>query len=132
MNTSQTLPARPQASGALDRATGSFKSFFKKLADEPLGMFGFAVLLLLVIVAILAPWIAPYSATSQNLSQALQPPSFAHWAGTDEFGRDILSRLIYGTRITIQTVLAVSLIVGPIGLLIGIVAGFVGDEPMHF
>ncbi|MBD8688832.1 ABC transporter permease [Rhizobium skierniewicense] len=132
MNTSQTLPARPQASGALDRATGSFKSFFKKLADEPLGMFGFAVLLLLVIVAILAPWIAPYSATSQNLSQALQPPSFAHWAGTDEFGRDILSRLIYGTRITIQTVLAVSLIVGPIGLLIGIVAGFVGGRTDAF
>ncbi|KIQ05632.1 D-ala-D-ala transporter subunit [Agrobacterium tumefaciens] len=102
------------------------------MADEPLGMFGFAVLLLLVIVAILAPWIAPYSATSQNLSQALQPPSFAHWAGTDEFGRDILSRLIFGTRITIQTVLAVSLIVGPIGLLIGIVAGFVGGRTDAF
>ncbi|XUY29790.1 ABC transporter permease [Agrobacterium sp. rho-8.1] len=106
----------------------SLKSFFKKLADEPLGMFGFIVLLLLVIVAILAPWIAPYSATSQNLSQALQPPSLSHWAGTDEFGRDILSRLIYGTRITIQTVLAVSLIVGPIGLFIGIVAGFAGGR----
>ncbi|MBB3944224.1 peptide/nickel transport system permease protein [Rhizobium skierniewicense] len=128
MNTNQSLAAPRQTSGASSRAVASLKSFFKKLADEPLGMFGFIVLLLLVIVAILAPWIAPYSATSQNLSQALQPPSLSHWAGTDEFGRDILSRLIYGTRITIQTVLAVSLIVGPIGLFIGIVAGFAGGR----
>jgi peptide/nickel transport system permease protein len=128
MNTNQSLVAPRQTSGAFSRAMASLKSFFKKLADEPLGMFGFIVLLLLVIVAILAPWIAPYSATSQNLSQALQPPSLSHWAGTDEFGRDILSRLIYGTRITIQTVLAVSLIVGPIGLFIGIVAGFAGGR----
>lgn len=128
MNTNQILAAPRQTSGAFSRAMASLKSFFKKLADEPLGMFGFIVLLLLVIVAILAPWIAPYSATSQNLSQALQPPSLSHWAGTDEFGRDILSRLIYGTRITIQTVLAVSLIVGPIGLFIGIVAGFAGGR----
>ncbi|NTF33843.1 ABC transporter permease [Rhizobium skierniewicense] len=128
MNTNQSLAAPRQTSGASSRAVASLKSFFRKLADEPLGMFGFIVLLLLVIVAILAPWIAPYSATSQNLSQALQPPSLSHWAGTDEFGRDILSRLIYGTRITIQTVLAVSLIVGPIGLFIGIVAGFAGGR----
>ncbi|WP_161992811.1 ABC transporter permease [Aureimonas leprariae] len=97
-----------------------------KLAAEPLGLFGFAILALLVVVAILAPLIAPYDPVAQNLAGAQQPPGWQHWAGTDEFGRDILSRLIYGTRITIQTVLAVSLIVGPVGLLIGIVAGFVG------
>ncbi|HWU19520.1 MAG TPA: ABC transporter permease [Devosia sp.] len=99
-----------------------------KLSREPLGMLGFIVLALLVVIAIFAPWIAPYSPTAQNLPQALQPPSWAHWAGTDEFGRDILSRLIHGTRITIQTVLAVTLIVGPVGLIIGVVAGFVGGR----
>ncbi|NTJ44588.1 ABC transporter permease [Agrobacterium larrymoorei] len=129
-NPEVALPHQPLSVGV--RAITSFKSFFSKLADEPLGMFGFAVLLLLVVVAILAPWIAPYSPTSQNLSEALRPPSFAHWAGTDEFGRDILSRLIYGTRITIQTVLAVSLIVGPLGLLIGTVAGFAGGRTDAF
>ncbi|UXN75602.1 ABC transporter permease [Devosia sp. A8/3-2] len=99
-----------------------------KLSREPLGMVGFIVLAVLVIVAIFAPWIAPYSPTAQNLPQALQAPSWAHWAGTDEFGRDILSRLIHGTRITIQTVLAVTLIVGPVGLIVGVVAGFVGGR----
>ncbi|MGO8425961.1 D,D-dipeptide ABC transporter permease, partial [Rhizobium ruizarguesonis] len=64
----------------------------------------------------------------QSLGDALQPPSLAHLAGTDEFGRDILSRLLFGTRITIQTVLSISLIVGPIGLLICVVAGFFGGR----
>ncbi|MFK4812654.1 ABC transporter permease [Devosia neptuniae] len=99
-----------------------------KLSREPLGMLGFIVLALLVVIAIFAPWIAPYSPTAQNLPLALQAPSWAHWAGTDEFGRDILSRLIHGTRITIQTVLAVTLIVGPVGLIVGVVAGFVGGR----
>jgi peptide/nickel transport system permease protein len=106
----------------------SLKNALTKLSREPVGLFGFIVLLLLIIVAIFAPLIAPYSPTTQNLLNALQAPSWEHWAGTDEYGRDILSRLIYGTRITIQTVLAVSLIVGPIGMLVGIVAGFVGGR----
>ncbi|WEK06853.1 MAG: ABC transporter permease [Candidatus Devosia phytovorans] len=112
----------------LSRFGRGLKNALSKLAREPVGMFGFLVLTVLVIVAIFAPWIAPYSPISQNLGRALQAPSWAHWAGTDEFGRDILSRLIHGTRITIQTVLAVTLIVGPIGMLIGIVAGFVGGR----
>jgi peptide/nickel transport system permease protein len=99
-----------------------------RLGQEPLGMAGFVILAVLCVVAILAPLLAPYDPNIQVLSDALQPPSAAHWAGTDEFGRDILSRLIYGTRITVQTVLSISLIVGPIGLLIGVVAGFFGGR----
>nr|WP_280136249.1 ABC transporter permease [Martelella endophytica] len=104
------------------------RNALSKLSQEPVGMFGFLFLALLAVIAILAPLIAPYSPTAQNLGQALLPPSAAHWAGTDEFGRDILSRLIYGTRITFQTVLAVSFIVGPLGLVIGIVAGYIGGR----
>jgi peptide/nickel transport system permease protein len=129
MTMSEALPPK-QAKSLLtgSRMGGSLKGMLVKLAAEPLGMFGFVILSLLIIVAILAPWIAPYDPVIQDLPGALQPPSWAHWAGTDEFGRDILSRLIFGTRITIQTVLAVSLIVGPVGLVIGIVAGFVGGR----
>jgi peptide/nickel transport system permease protein len=112
----------------LSRIGRSLKNALAKLSREPVGLFGFIVLTILIVVAIFAPLIAPYSATTQNLPNALQAPSWQHWAGTDEYGRDILSRLIYGTRITIQTVLAVSLIVGPIGMLVGIVAGFVGGR----
>jgi peptide/nickel transport system permease protein len=120
------LPIRPPSLPA--RITASSARIVSKLVQEPLGLAGFVILGLLCIVAIIAPWLAPYDPSIQVLSDALQPPSAAHWAGTDEFGRDILSRLIYGTRITVQTVLSISLIVGPIGLLIGVVAGFFGGR----
>lgn len=110
------------------RIAASTARIVSRLGQEPLGMAGFIILAILCIVAILAPLLAPYEPNIQVLSDALQPPSAAHWAGTDEFGRDILSRLIYGTRITVQTVLSISLIVGPIGLLIGVVAGFFGGR----
>ncbi|WP_394706094.1 ABC transporter permease [uncultured Martelella sp.] len=113
---------------AFTRLVTGLRNALSKLSQEPVGMFGFLFLALLAVIAILAPLIAPYSPTAQNLGQALLPPSAAHWAGTDEFGRDILSRLIYGTRITFQTVLAVSFIVGPLGLVIGIVAGYIGGR----
>ncbi|MCQ1775794.1 ABC transporter permease [Neorhizobium galegae] len=117
---------RPPAIGT--RIWNSTSRILHKLTDEPLGMMGFIILAILVVVAIFAPLIAPYDPAAQTLSDALQPPSFAHLAGTDEFGRDIFSRLVHGTRITIQTVLSVSVIVGPIGLVIGVVAGFFGGR----
>jgi peptide/nickel transport system permease protein len=120
------LPVRPPSLPA--RISGSTMRIVSRLGQEPLGMAGFVILAVLCVVAILAPLLAPYDPNIQVLSDALQPPSAAHWAGTDEFGRDILSRLIYGTRITVQTVLSISLIVGPIGLLIGVVAGFFGGR----
>jgi peptide/nickel transport system permease protein len=120
------VPVRPQTS--MMRYTTGIRRAGHKLAQEPLGLAGFVILGLVVLIAIFAPLLAPYDPTLQNLGNALQAPSAAHWAGTDEFGRDIFSRLIYGTRITIQTVLAVSLIVGPFGLIIGVVAGFFGGR----
>ncbi|PKA43577.1 ABC transporter permease [Rhizobium sullae] len=110
------------------RVAASLARAGHKLADEPLGLVGFLILAALCIVAIIAPALAPYDPNVQMLGDALQPPSLAHLAGTDEFGRDIFSRLVYGTRITIQTVLSISVIVGPVGLLIGIVAGFFGGR----
>ncbi|MBB2699211.1 UNVERIFIED_ORG: peptide/nickel transport system permease protein [Rhizobium esperanzae] len=110
------------------RVAASFARAGRKLAHEPLGLAGFVILGLLCLIAVFAPLLAPYDPVVQSLGDALQAPSLAHWAGTDEFGRDILSRLIFGTRITIQTVLSISLIVGPIGLLIGVVAGFFGGR----
>lgn len=128
MSNVEALPGRGGFSRLFGRMATTIRLSLGKLSREPLGMVGFLVLALLIVIAIFAPWIAPYSPTAQNLPQALQAPSWAHWAGTDEFGRDILSRLIHGTRITIQTVLAVTLIVGPVGLIVGVVAGFVGGR----
>jgi peptide/nickel transport system permease protein len=94
--------------------------------SNPLAVIGFAIVLLLVIVAAFAPSIATHDPIAQQLTEALKPPSSAHWFGTDELGRDIFSRVIYGARITLYIVVLVSIIVGPIGLAIGMVAGYFG------
>ncbi|MFA3920874.1 ABC transporter permease [Ruegeria hyattellae] len=98
----------------------------RALARNPLAMVGLVIILMLLIVAALAPWLAPYSPIAGDLANRLQPPSAAHWMGTDELGRDILSRIIYGARITLMIVLLVAVISAPLGLLIGTVAAYFG------
>src|SRR5690606_24618442 len=73
-----------------------------------------------------APLIAPHGENEQNLSATLQPPSSLYWMGTDELGRDIFSRVVWGARITLSMALTVSVIVAPIGLIVGCVAGYAG------
>lgn len=91
-----------------------------------LAMLGLIVLIVLIGMAVFAPWIAPQSPFAQDLAGRLQPPSVEHWLGTDALGRDILSRLIHGSRITLFIVGTVALIAPIIGLFIGTVAGFAG------
>jgi peptide/nickel transport system permease protein len=90
------------------------------------GRWGFALTLLLVIVALAAPWLAPYDPVAQNLPARLIPPTAAHWMGTDELGRDILSRVIFGTRVSMLVSVCVVFGAGVIGLAIGAVAGYFG------
>ncbi|WP_347266362.1 nickel transporter permease [Paracoccus sp. (in: a-proteobacteria)] len=91
-----------------------------------LAMLGLVILVLLVLVAAFAPWISPQDPFAQDLANRLAPPSPAHWLGSDALGRDILSRLIHGSRITLFIVGTVALVAPVIGLLIGTVAGFAG------
>lgn len=100
---------------------------WRRFAANPLSMFGFAILLLLIVVAAIGPWIAPHDPLRQVLADRLLPPgSPSHWFGTDELGRDILSRLIYGSRLTLSIAILVVVVVVPIGLMIGTTAGFFG------
>jgi peptide/nickel transport system permease protein len=96
------------------------------LRQSVLARIGFSVAILLFLVALLAPVIAPASPFAQNLPGRLEAPSFAHWMGTDELGRDILSRVIYGTRISLVVSVCVVSGCGLIGLAIGTVAGYFG------
>ncbi len=96
------------------------------LIGNPLAALGLFIVVLLMVTAILAPLIAPYSPIGQSLGNRLQPPSWAHWMGTDELGRDIYSRVIYGSRITLTIVLLVAVISAPVGLLAGAVSGYFG------
>ncbi|MCQ1835250.1 ABC transporter permease [Neorhizobium galegae] len=98
----------------------------RELLGNPSSGFGLIVITILVLTAIVAPLIAPYDPNVINLGNTLKPPSAEHWFGTDELGRDIMSRIIYGTRISLTIITIVSVIVGPIGLLVGTTAGYFG------
>ena len=98
----------------------------RALARNPLAMVGLAVIVALLVMAALAPWIAPWSPLEGMLSNRLQPPSAAHWMGTDELGRDIFSRVVHGSRITLMIVILVAVIAAPLGLIVGTVAGYYG------
>lgn len=104
----------------------SFYLAWLRLASNPLAVLGVIVLLALGLVALMAPWIATHSPFEQVLAERLQRPSAAHWLGTDELGRDVFSRIVYGARTTLYIVGLVAVIVGPIGLCIGATAGYLG------
>lgn len=99
---------------------------FITLMRNPLAVVGAVILLVLVVMAVFAPWIAPYSPVGQDLANRLMPPSSAHLMGTDELGRDIFSRVVYGARITLLIVTLVAVIAAPLGLIIGAVSGYFG------
>ncbi len=87
---------------------------------------GLAIVLLLVLVAIAAPLIAPFNPMTQDLAHRLAAPNPVHRLGTDELGRDILSRLVFGARTGLRIILLIAATVPPVGLLVGCVAGYVG------
>ncbi|WP_455465685.1 ABC transporter permease [Bartonella sp. B39] len=89
-------------------------------------LFGLIIVFIIVLCAIFAPWIATDDFVSNDLAHRLQPPSMLHYFGTDELGRDIFSRIIFGARITLYIVFLTTIIVGPVGLIVGAVSGYVG------
>ena len=93
---------------------------------NPIAMAGLVIILALLVVSILAPILTSSDGLGQDLGNRLQPPGAEHWFGTDQLGRDILDRIIWGGRITLYIVSLVAVIVVPIGLLVGTVAGYVG------
>lgn len=112
----------------LQRAAARAVGFIGKMARNPLTAIGGGIIFMLLVVAIFAPLIAPYNPLVQDLNSALVAPNAQHWFGTDEFGRDIFSRTVYGSRITLYIVLLVSVTVGPLGLLLGVSAGYFGGK----
>ena len=108
-------------------ALGRWYTGWRSLRRNRLAMVGLVTVVLLVAVAALAPWLAPYDPTVGDLmTQRLLPPSSAHWFGTDDQGRDIFSRILHGSRITLYVVVLVAVLAAPIGLLVGTVSGYAG------
>ncbi len=94
--------------------------------SNPIALLGFLIILALVLIAMFAPLITSGDGIEQDLAQRLLPPSAEHWFGTDGFGRDIFDRIIWGSQITLFIVVLVGIIVVPIGMLIGTIAGYLG------
>lgn len=100
--------------------------------SNPLALFGVTLIVLLALSALLAPWLAPQDPAHIDLPSRLTPPSAAHWLGADELGRDILSRLLYGARISMLVGASVVLVSLTLGLIIGSIAGYYGGRIDRF
>ncbi|WP_020594469.1 ABC transporter permease [Kiloniella laminariae] len=105
-------------------------SGWQSLRSNPLALVGFLILVILILVAVFAPFLATHGPSEQNLAMRLAPPgSDGYLLGSDEFGRDIWSRIIFGSRITLMIVVLVACTAPVFGLLVGTVAGYLGGWP---
>ncbi|MCB1704242.1 MAG: ABC transporter permease [Halioglobus sp.] len=111
-----------------EQGTSLWRDAWLRLRRNRLAVCGLAVLAFFILVALLTPWIAPYGYAQQQLAVGATPPSAAHWLGTDIFGRDLLTQIMYGGRVS----LAVGFIATAVALLIGVtwgaVAGYAGGK----
>ena len=110
----------------LDMPAARTGDFRRKFGRSPSALIGTAIISLVLFLALFAPLIAPYDPYAQDTTIRLTAPSAAHWLGADTFGRDLLSRMIYGARPTLLLVVFVGVLMAPTGLLIGILSGFFG------
>ncbi len=107
-------PARPPAGSLL----------WRRLKGDPLGLFGLALVLIVVLCGLLAPWIVPYDPFKLDIPAKFSPPSFEHLLGTDQLGRDVCSRVIAGSRIALSVGVSTIAIALALGLMLGLAAGY--------
>jgi glutathione transport system permease protein len=112
----------------VERAETPWRQFIRKFRRQRLAVGAFAVIILLFLICLFGPMISPFDPTSPDYNAVLQPPSSTHWLGTDEFGRDISSRILYGTRISLAVGLSSVLIGAVIGTFFGLTAGYYGGK----
>ena len=121
-----TLPATVGEIGRMAKPQGQWGIVWRQLRRNKAAMIGAALLTIEIFLALTAPIVAPFDPYKQNPRAALQAPSREHWFGTDDSGRDLLSRVIYGTRISLRVGLISVGIGGGIGIALGILAGYRG------
>ena len=143
-----TLPAVPDLSdpalfepvGAAEKQGSEFvrpsqsywQDAWRRLKRDRLALLGGAAILLILLLAVVGPWLSPYAYDTQNFMESNELPSLKHWFGTDMFGRDLLVRVLYGARISLAVGFVASLINLTIGVIYGGVSGFVGGRTDNF
>jgi peptide/nickel transport system permease protein len=127
MSTLTTWLRDPNPTSRRQARLGQAWMAWLRMRRNPLAVAGLLIVLALLVMAAFAPWLAPYDPIAQNLGNRLLPPfSPGHLLGTDDFGRDILTRILYGSRITLFIIGLVALTAPVFGLLVGTVAGYFG------
>ncbi len=123
---SELAPKTPQIAPQADKVAGPWQEAWRSFKKSKVAVVGAGIVLFFIIVALIGPWIAPQGINEQLLANRLQKPSGAHWLGTDDFGRDILSRIIHGARISLWV--GFFSVIGSVivGSILGIVAGYYG------
>ncbi|ANA82495.1 peptide ABC transporter [Paenibacillus vortex V453] len=118
LNDSSAIPS--------EKVSGPWRNAWRAFRKNKIAMAGLFMILFFIVIALLAPLIAPYDYKAQELADRLKPPSAEHWFGTDDLGRDLLSRVLHGTRISLWV--GTFSVLGSIilGTLLGILAGFYG------
>ncbi|MBW1712248.1 MAG: ABC transporter permease [Deltaproteobacteria bacterium] len=96
------------------------------IRSSPMSILGLSLILIIVSLALFSPWIATHDPFRINFDNAFQPPSAAHWLGTDDLGRDVFSRIVYGSRISLKIAFVVVSLAATLGTALGVVSGYVG------
>jgi len=125
---SVAAPAERPRVAPFGRVAGGGLALLREVARRPAGLFGLVVVGGLIFLAIFAPFVAPYDAAEQDIASRLQGPSWDHVLGTDQLGRDLLSRLIFGVRVALSVALPGVGAALAMGLLLGLIAGYIGRK----
>lgn len=129
----EKVPSADKNSEAIVRPSLTYwQDVWRRLKENKLAMIGLTFVILITIIAIIGPLLSKYNYYSQDLDMANQPPSAAHWFGTDKFGRDIFVRILYGARISLAVGYAASILNIVIGILYGGIAGYFGGKIDNF
>ena len=121
-----TLGRRPSHKLTSSRSRSLWADAWRRLLQNKAAVVALAVIVIFGVAALLAPWVAPYSYQAQDLDHTSQPPSPTHLMGTDQLGRDLFSRLVYGARISFAVALAAQLVIIGLGVPLGLISGYFG------
>jgi oligopeptide transport system permease protein len=118
----------PLSIAAVPRGVSLWQDAWSRLRKNRLAMAGLIFLSVIIVLCLFAPWLTPYSYEAQNLRMGAQPPSASHWFGTDVFGRDMLTRILYGGRLSLTVGFVATAVALVIGVTWGAIAGYAGGR----
>ncbi|ALA52853.1 ABC transporter permease [Shouchella clausii] len=125
---SQDTASQPIGQVAQKPWVRNWKAFLGRLLSNKSAVFGGSLIIILAILAVIGPWIAPQGINEQDFALKLQGPTTEHWFGTDDFGRDVFSRILHGLSITFRIGFVSVAIAGTVGTVIGIISGYYGGK----